>query len=828
MKAVIMAGGEGTRLRPLTSNWPKPLLPIANRPMMEHVIDLLKRHGITDVVVTVAFMANAIKDYFADGREFGVTISYVDEPTPLGTAGSVRNAADLLSDERFLVISGDVITDIDLSRIMKFHVDRGAVATIGLTPVENPLEFGIVITREDGTIERFLEKPTWGQVFSDTINTGIYVLEPEIFDYVATDRPVDFSSEVFPRLLEDGKPLFGAVSVGYWEDVGTLEAYLSAHKDVLDQMVALDIPGFEVGNGVWVGEGTELAPDAVVEGPAVIGPECTIESGCHLGPYTVLGSHVRLLANTSLERCVLHDNVYVAAGGRLRGTVIGRASSLRAHVVCDEGVVLGDDVQVGENARLGDNVKVYPAKVIEDGAIVNSSIVWETRGASSLFGREGVSGLANVDITPELAAKVALAYGSSLRKGATVVTSRDTSRASRMLKRAMMAGLNAAGVHVLDLEVASTAVTRFLVASPRAVGGLSVRLHQDDPQTVVVRFFDTSGIDITEDAQRRIERTFQREDYRRVLPEEIGDITYPIRALEEYATELERIVQPEAIRERRYKLVVDYGYGPTSHAMSNVLAKLDIDLLGVNPYASTIGRLRFDVTTAAQRVADLVRASGAHVGAVFDPDGERLTLVDDEGAVLSHTEALLAFIELICDHLLGDRIAIPVHLTEQADAIATAHGVTVQRTKISVPALMAASTDAGVGFAADGAGGYILPGFLPAFDAAAALVKMLDLLARGNRQLSDVRRSVPPVHLTHDTVKTPWEQKGLVMRSLVESADGELVLVDGVKVRRDGSWVLALPDPEDQTTHLWAEGPTAAAAKAAARDYARRIRRVVR
>jgi mannose-1-phosphate guanylyltransferase/phosphomannomutase len=828
VKAVIMAGGEGTRLRPLTSNCPKPLLPIANRPMMEHVIDLLKRHGVTDIVVTVAFLANQIKDYFGDGQEFGVTIRYVDEPTPLGTAGSVRNAADLLSDERFLVISGDVITDIDLTKIVDFHIGREAVATIGLTPVENPLEFGIVITREDGTIERFLEKPTWGQVFSDTINTGIYVLEPEIFEFIDAGRPVDFSGEVFPRLLQDGRPLYGAVAGGYWEDVGTLEAYLGAHKDVLDQMVALDIPGFEVGNAVWIGESTETSPEAVIEGPAVIGPECTIEAGCRLGPYTVLGSHVRLLANTTLERCVLHDNVYVAAGGRLRGTVIGRATSLRANVVCEEGVVLGDEVQVGEGARLGDNVKVYPAKIIDDGAIVNASIVWESRGASSLFGREGVSGLANVDITPELAAKVALAYGSSLRKGATVVTSRDTSRAARMLKRAMMAGLNAAGVNVLDLEIASTAVTRFLVASPRAVGGLSVRLRQDDPQTIAVRFLDTSGIDITEDAQRKLERTFQREDYRRVLPEEIGDITYPIRTLEEYATEIERIVEPEAIRDRRFKLVIDYGHGPASHAMSNVMAKLGSDVLGVNPYSSTMGRLAFDVSASAGRVGDLVRASGAHVGAVLDPDGERLTLVDDEGVVLTDTEALLAYIELICDHLLGDRIAVPVHLTEQVDKLASAHGVNVQRTKISVAALMTASTDAGVGFASDGAGGYILPGFLPAFDAAAALVKLLDLLARSGRQLAEVRRSLPPVHLTHDTVQTPWEQKGLVMRSLVENADGELVLVDGVKVRRDSTWVLALPDPEEQTTHLWAEAPTAAQAKAAAKEYARRIRRLVR
>src|SRR3954470_2294374 len=238
MKAVIMAGGEGSRLRPLTSNQPKPMLPLANKPMMEHIVSLLKRHGFDDIVVTLAFMPNAIRTYFGDGSEFGVRMVYATEEQPLGTAGSVRNAMDEL-DERFLVISGDVLTDIDLAQIVAFHEEREAMATIGLVAVENPLEFGIVITREDGSIERFLEKPTWGQVFSDTINTGIYVLEPEIFDFIPEGRPVAFPGEVFPALLEPEKPLYGFTCEGYWEDVGTLEAYVGAHKDVLDGKVAL-------------------------------------------------------------------------------------------------------------------------------------------------------------------------------------------------------------------------------------------------------------------------------------------------------------------------------------------------------------------------------------------------------------------------------------------------------------------------------------------------------------------------------------------------------------------------------------------------------------
>ena len=224
-----MAGGEGTRLRPLTSNTPKPMMPLVNKPMMEHIVGLLAQHGFDDIVVTVAFLANQIRDYFGDGSDFGVRMRYATEESPLGTAGSVRNAADEL-DDTFLVISGDVLTDIDLTELVKAHRSADAAVSIALKHVENPLEFGIVITQPDGAIERFLEKPTWGEVFSDTINTGIYVMEPVVFDFIPEGEVVDLSSDVFPQLLERGLTMHGHVAEGYWEDVGTLEAYISVPR----------------------------------------------------------------------------------------------------------------------------------------------------------------------------------------------------------------------------------------------------------------------------------------------------------------------------------------------------------------------------------------------------------------------------------------------------------------------------------------------------------------------------------------------------------------------------------------------------------------------
>ncbi len=823
-----MAGGEGTRLRPLTSNSPKPMMPLVNNPMMEHIVTLLRQHGFDDIVVTVAFMANHIRTYFGDGSELGVRMVYATEEQPLGTAGSVRNAMAEL-DERFLVISGDVLTDIDLSEIVKFHEEREALATIGLCHVENPLEFGIVITKEDGAIERFLEKPSWGQVFSDTINTGIFVLEPEIFDHIAADRPVDFSSEVFPELLAQGKPIYGAITEGYWEDVGTVEAYLRAHKDILSGRVSIEIPGFEMADGVWLGEGAELHPEARIEGPAVIGDYCRVEAGVRLGEYTVLGTNVRVRAHADLERVVVHDNAYLGEGVRLRGTTVGRACDLRNGVRCDEGVVLGDECFIGEHAVIGTGVKVYPFKTVETGAIINSSIVWESRGARSLFGRDGVAGLANVDITPELAARVAMAYATTLKKDATVITSRDSSRSARMLKRAMMAGLNAAGVNVLDLEVASVPVTRFQARRPNAAGGITLRLDEVDPQSVVIRFFDGNGSDIAVDFQRKIERLFVREDFRRVFPGEIGDIGFPPRALEHYTVALESTVDIAAIQDAGFKVVIDYSYGSTSFVMPNVLAKLGADVLAVNPFASTGGLIDHDADAAAEQVAGLVRASAAHLGAVIDPDGEHLTLIDDTGRILSDGESLLALLTLVADHLLGDTVALPVTVTSHAETIVAGAGVQVRRTKLASAALMDAASEPGVGFAASTDGGFILPGFLPAFDGAAALVKLLELLARHHTRLSDVVLALPAVHQAHETVVTPWEQKGMVMRSLVElSKDRDVQLIDGVKVSHDDGWALALPDPEEPVTHVWAESASSAQARALVQEYVRRIRQLMR
>src|SRR5919197_1865536 len=399
-KAVVMAGGEGTRLRPLTSNQPKPMVPIVGKPCMEHILDLLKLHGFEDVIVTVAFLPQQIRSYFGSGETIGMTIEYSVEESPLGTAGSVRLASGRL-DDTFLVISGDALCDIDLTQLIRFHQEKGSAVTIGLKSVENPLEFGIVVTDDEGRIERFLEKPSWGQVFSDTINTGIYVLEPEVLRHVPTDGQYDFSKELFPLLLEMGRPMYGFVLQDYWLDIGNLDQFRQANFDALDERVRVNIPGIRLRGNVWLGEGVDVDDLAAVEAPAFLGNYSRIAPDASVGPYSVLGSSVTLLERARTERSVIDAATHIGRSARVAGAVVGRGCDIRAHAHVQERAAIGDEVTLGAQSAVLPGVRIYPYKEVETGAQIHESLIWESRASSHLFGADGVSGLVNVDLTPE-------------------------------------------------------------------------------------------------------------------------------------------------------------------------------------------------------------------------------------------------------------------------------------------------------------------------------------------------------------------------------------------------------------------------------------------
>jgi mannose-1-phosphate guanylyltransferase / phosphomannomutase len=817
MKAVVMAGGEGTRLRPMTSSMPKPLLPVANRPIMEHVLRLLKRHGLNETVVTVQFLASLVRNYFGDGEELDMELNYANEEKPLGTAGSVKNAEEALKDDSFLVISGDALTDFDLTELIDYHKRKGAFVTVCLTRVPNHLEFGITIVDDDGRVERFLEKPTWGQVFSDTVNTGIYVMEPEVFDYVDPDVSVDWSGDVFPQLMKEGKPVYGFIAEGYWEDVGTHESYVKAQADVLEGKVAVEMDGFEISPGVWVAEGAEVHPDAVLRGPLFIGDYAKVEANTEIREHSVIGSNVVVKSGAFLHRAVVHDNVYIGPQANLRGCVIGKNTDVMRAARIEDGAVIGDECLVGEESIVQGNVRVYPFKTVEAGAFVNTSVIWESRGQAHLFGARGVSGILNVEITPELAVRLAGAYATTLKKGSSVTTARDHSRGARALKRAMISALQTSAIDVRDLENVPLPVARQQTARGSA-GGIMIRTTPGVQDNVDIMFFDERGADLSQAAQRKLDRIFARQEYRRAFPGEIGDLTFPASVYDSYTGSLLRSVDTTGVAEAGLKVVVDAAGGSAGLVLPSLLGRLGVDALTINPCLdeSRPTETPEERRSGLLRLGDIVASARAAFGIRFDPVGERLSLVDERGAIIEDDRALLVMLDLIAAERRSGRVALPVTTTRIAEQVAAYHGTQVEWTTTSPHDLTRVCRDETTVFGGDGQGGYITPEFSSVFDGSAAFVRLIGLVARAQLTLSQIDARIPRAHVLRHDLATPWAVKGLVMRTVVEAAGERFVdTTDGIRVvESDGRWVMVLPDPAEAITHLWAEGPDEASAQA--------------
>lgn len=810
MQAVVMAGGQGTRLRPLTSNQPKPMVPVVNKPLMEHIIELLKRHRLEQIVITLQFLPTVITNYFGDGSALGVELTYATEESPLGTAGSVRNARSFL-DRTFVVVSGDALTDIDLTSAALFHKERGSMVTVVLKRAANPRDFGLVITDEDGKIVRFLEKPGWGEVFSDTINTGIYIVEPEVLNMVPDDRPYDFSKDLFPQILENRLPLYGYVADGYWTDVGNHEQYLEAHRDILDGLVDIQVPGHKLENNVWIGDGSEISENAKLSGPLLLGDHVKVEEGCKVREYTVIGDNVVIKRDNFLHRSVVLDNTYIGPACHIRGSVVGRNCDIKSGARIDEGAVIGDDCLVGDNAMINQGVLIFPFKVVDAGATVNSSIIWESRGIRSLFGKRGVSGLINVDITPEKAVRLGMAYGSMLPVNAQVVTSRDGTRAARIIKRAFIAGLNSVGVHCRDLEMSAVPVNRFTVESHNDQGGVDTRTSERDPQWIDINFYDEMGRDLDPNARRDLERIYSQSNFRRGFLDELGEIYYPARAREAYSRALVEKLDIESIKSAEFKVVFDYGYGAASLILPGVLGKLGCEVLSLNAYTDEqkLMTARPSREDSLERLGQVVKSFNAHLGLLFDNGAEQLSVVDGQGGALVGSRLLVALTELVTGHMAPPgKIAVPVNQPSVLDRIAEARGFEVLKTRVDRSNLMGVAREEGVVFAGSGDGGFIFPEFMPAYDAIMTFAKLLEMLAARGEGLSELVAGLPAFYTMRRQVFTSWESKGTVMRQLLETNQGPTVdSTDGIKISWDDArWVLIQPDQDEPILHLYAEG----------------------
>ncbi|PSB06339.1 mannose-1-phosphate guanylyltransferase, partial [filamentous cyanobacterium CCP2] len=738
----------------------------------------------------------------------------VEEDQPLGTAGCVKNVAELL-DETFLVISGDCITDFDLTAAIQFHRQKQSKATLVLASVNNPIEFGVVILDDNNRIKRFLEKPSSSEIFSDTVNTGTYILEPEVLEYLPPNQETDFSKDLFPLLLEKGEPMYGFVANGYWCDVGHLDAYREAQYAALYQRVKLEFDYVERSPGFWVGQNTFVDPAARIETPAMIGHNCRIGPRAQLTSGTVLGDNVIVGSDADLKRPIVWNGVIIGEEAHLRACVAARGTRIdrRANVL--EGAIVGSLSTVGEEALVNPNVRVWPSKKIEPGATLNMNLIWGHAAHRNLFGLRGVSGLANVDITPEFAVRLGAAFGSTLKPNAQVTVSRDQRPISRMVTRSLVAGLMSVGVNVLHLEATAIPVSRTVVPTLAVAGGIHVRVHPERSDHILIEFFDQKGINLSKGREKKIEGAYFKEDFRRAQLQEIGNVVYSAQAVDIYSASFERHLNVNAIQNSNSKVVIDYVYAVSGAILPQILGKFGCDAVVLNASLSHTVPSSGDREVLLSQLGHVVEALKANLGVQVSANGEQLILVDESGSTIRGEMLTALMVHMILtDHPRGT-VVVPVNASSAVEQIARRHDGRVIRTKANPTALMeVCHTNPNVVLGGSGEMGFIFPQLHPGFDAMFCIAKIIEMLTLQQRDsgiprtLGQMRTELPRVSHRSLAVRCPWSVKGALMRQLVQSHPAEVLdLTDGVKIfnRHHDSWILVLPDAGEPLVHLYAD-----------------------
>lgn len=809
MKAIIMAGGFGTRLRPLSINIPKPMVPVGNLPIMEHVISLLKKNGITDITALLYFQADDIKNYFKDGGAFGVKMKYIKPDADYGTAGAVRVAMEN-TEESIIVISGDLITDFNLTEAIKWHREKKSEATILLTRIEDPLPYGIVITDPEGRIVRFLEKPSWGEAFSDTINTGIYLLEPDAFNLIPLKKNYDFSQNLYPLMLSKKMKLYGKIMDGYWKDIGNINEYHKVHYDLFSGVLKLDLKTEEInhpdgilykGANVQIDEGVEFSGMVILGNDTVIGANTKLFN-CAVGHRT------RINRGCELKNSVIWNDDYIGSETVMDNAIVCSNSKLGQNVKLLDNVIVSDDCTIGDSATVRANCKIWPNKTVEEGAIVATSVVWGEKWNRELFTDSKVTGLAQTEITPEMAVRLGAALGATLGMGTEVVTSRDASDISRLLRRSLLSGILSAGVNVSDLETMPIPVVRYQLSKGKFDAGIYVRHNPDDYRQIDIILFDGSGLDMPNAKLKKIERNYFGEYFERAPLDKIGHLEYTRGVLYDYRNDFITGVDVNLIRNAGFKVVVDHSNGSSSQIFPTLFSQLGVTTTELN---ANLNPRKFSSTPeenaqAIVQLSAIVSSLKADIGFLLNSAAEKLTVVDENGKPIDNQLLLLTVTDLYLQTHRPQKIAVPIGASMGIDELAQAHGAEVIRVVNDHRGMMEAKMKFGVDFVGGTRGGFIFPGFQLGADAIYASVKILEMMAQTKLHLGQIRKQHE--HYVRETVSIPcpWSRKGLVMRKIItETDDKKRQLIDGIRIFENNGWVLIAPDRMKASFNILAE-----------------------
>lgn len=821
MKAVITAGGKGVGLRPLTCNKPKPLLPVLNKPIMEHLLQHLAAQGFLEIAVTLQYLPELIKGCFGEGQLYGLRLYYFEEISPLGTAGGIKNAESFL-DQTFLVIPGDNLVDFDFQPALDFHRARGALATLILAGTGAGAGAGRgVVVDQDGLVLDVETSRESGRerIAPNFISTGIYIFQPEVLQYFPREAIFDLQADLLPLLLREKRPVYGFPAGGYWCDIGNVEQYLQAQFDVLEKKgILLPLPGTEIRPGVWVGRNTRIDPAAKTLPPVVIGDDCSVGPGARVGPAVVLGKGVRVGRAASLKRSVIWDHAWIGERAELRGAIVGKGGRILSGARLFEGAVVGDRTLVGENSELKAGIKIWPGKWVEKGTRLSSSLVWGNCGRAHIFGSRGITGELFTEITPDFACRIGMAAGSGVNVSGRFALGSDGQPDTLMIKNAVLSGLMSTGLQIVDLGKVTFPVVRYGVRAFDLKGGLHI--CRRGMGKINIRFLNRFGAEYSRDDQRKVEGLLAREEYRLASPEAVLPVEYLPDAARSYINYLLGFFDRELTGRAGIKIVIDYDPDRLGSLVPDLFDALGCE---VTTFATPRNQNRAfaEMLKTAELFGDVVRVEGADFGAVLDAGGEEVILVDERGRIIGE-EALAALLSLIVLNANNRRtvLALPVTVPEPVVEMARHRGAEVKRAKTAPWALMQAFLDEEVRVSQRRCPQFLLYG-----DALAILASLVEFLAQQGKPLSQVLMEMPGFATARKSVEVGWDAKGRVLRRLVEEVGEHRLNTDeGIKVQHPEGWALVLPDADEPLCRVYCEAFNQEVAESLSEMYVQKIR----
>lgn len=786
MKAIIMAGGKGTRLKPLTCNIPKPMVPVINKPTMEYTLELLKKYGIDEVAVTLSHLPNSIIDYFKEGSSLGLQLKYYVENSPLGTGGSVRNCVEFIQDT-FIVLSGDALTDLDLKKAMEFHRKKKSKATLILKDVEIPLEYGVVITDSQGKITQFMEKPSWGEVFSNSINTGMYILEPEVMEYYRKGDVFDFSKDLFPKLLKDGVPIYGYVTESYWNDIGSHESYIDTHKDILTKKVEINFQYDQERDDVWIGKNTTIHNNCNIIAPVIIGDNCDINENCVIGPYAVIGDNSIIKPGTSIKRSILWKNCYVDRDTQIKGAVICDNNTIKKSVKIYENAVLGENCMVENHAVIKPDIKIWPFKKIEENTVITQNLVWGTKASKSLFGFKDVSGYINVEINPEFASKLAAAFASILPQDSTLVISSDDKNSSNLIKDSIQSGILSVGCGVIELKNSILPMTGYAIEEFSAAGGIHVRQDLSDEDIIHIDFLDNMGMNINRSKEREVENLFARDDFKRCNTVGIKETTTISNYMNHYISMgYKKIKNKEKIKRSDYKILFSTQSSLISNGLKQLFYQMGIESSQCHDEENFLEKMKLQ---------------NCDLGVMVPQDGERLILIDKNGQRIEN-ERFDAMIMLILLKKGIQKIVVPHILPRVIEEMVLKNKAQVIRSKSAPNNIM--SHMKSISEENESISQYLLT-----YNPIWSIGVIVDFLFDTNLSFEHLIDELPKFYYVKNRLVCEFKDKGRVIREMVEQYQTEdLEMYEGIKISNEKGWTIIIPDSEKPQFNIFTEGFT--------------------